>query len=320
MDPDAWNTTPSPDPLQVPPTHGVPNHIIDSLLGRGQNAIEWQRELEGMHYIWRPILRSAIIRRELWYFKGEIEELLAQPNTNTRPGPKSNSCRSILLRIQGHTGERQQRLVLKRLCGPEITFVLSYIIVSLPAIYFLAVTNKLSSCRTLEVYVKGWRSQPSTNFLISNTPKSTCSDAKIYSSNIPSNLRTHQGFSASEFELQQATMDFLPSQASDQQVSSDTVEAYGTNLNTQMLNQVPKSSDLSPATVPVPTFWSQPSQNIIDSVASDLQVSSTYIFTSTHSEGQSYPTTNSTDVQENILGGSHAALCCCEGCIPSGYH
>ena len=185
----------------------------------------------------------------------------------------------------------------------------------------MAVTNKLSSCRTLEVYVKGWRSQPSTNFLISNTPKSICSYAEIYSSNIPSNLRTHhQGFSASEFELQQATMDFSSSQASDQQVSPATVEAYGTNLNTQMLNQVPKSSNPGPATVPMPTFWSQPSQNIIDSVTSDLQVSSTYRFTSTHSERQSYPTTNSTGVQENILGGSHTAFCCCQGCIPSGYY
>jgi hypothetical protein len=115
----SWYMVPS-SRLEVPPTHGVPNQVIDSLLGQGLDAADWQRQLELLHYTWRPILRSSMIRRELWYFKNEIEQLIALPNTNTGPGPKSNSCRSILLKIQGKTGEREQRLRIKRLCGPEI--------------------------------------------------------------------------------------------------------------------------------------------------------------------------------------------------------
>jgi hypothetical protein len=104
----------------VPPPHGVPDHVIDNLLGRGLNAAEWQAALEANNYSWKPILRNTFKRRELWFFKSEIEGLLKQPSFYNTTGRKSNSCRSILMYIQGHSGDRQQRLETRRLCGPEI--------------------------------------------------------------------------------------------------------------------------------------------------------------------------------------------------------
>jgi hypothetical protein len=104
---------------QVPPACGVPDHVIDTLFGRGLSATDWQHELIAQGYNWIPGLRNIIIRREFYFFKSEIEMLLAEPPTPTPNGGKSNSCKSVHRRIKGETGERGQRLHEGRLFGPE---------------------------------------------------------------------------------------------------------------------------------------------------------------------------------------------------------
>jgi hypothetical protein len=104
---------------QVPPACGVPDNVIDALFGRGLSATDWQHELIAQGYKWIPGLRNIIIRREFYFFKSEIERLLAEPPTPTPNGGKSNSCKSVHRRIKGETGERGQRLHEGRLFGPE---------------------------------------------------------------------------------------------------------------------------------------------------------------------------------------------------------
>jgi hypothetical protein len=114
-------TTMTSQLLHISFAYGVPEEILDALLGRGLDEIGWQQELTRQGYPWAKGLRNVIIKRELWYFKDEIERFLAEPSTPIVNGRKfrSNSCRSIHLRIQGKTGEHDQRLREGRLCGPE---------------------------------------------------------------------------------------------------------------------------------------------------------------------------------------------------------
>ena len=114
-------TTMTSQPLTISPAYGVPEEILDALLGHGLDEIGWQQELARQGYQWVKGLRNIIIKRELWFFKDEIERFLAEPSIPTVNGRKfrSNSCRSIHLRIQGKTGEHDQRLREGRLCGPE---------------------------------------------------------------------------------------------------------------------------------------------------------------------------------------------------------
>jgi hypothetical protein len=122
MSSNSWYMAPLPQSLKAPPAYGLPeDEVIYGLFGRGLSAAEWRKQLESLHYTWKPIWRQELARKELRYFKLEIEELLSRPNTNIGPGPKSNSCKSVLLQIQGHTGEREKRLRDGRLCGPEAT-------------------------------------------------------------------------------------------------------------------------------------------------------------------------------------------------------
>jgi hypothetical protein len=106
---------------QLSQPYGVPVEVLNGLLGRGLDETGWQQELTRQGYTWVKGLRNIIIRLEMWYFKDEIECFLAEPSTPTMNSRKcrSNSCRSIYLRIQGKTGEHDQRLQEGRLCGPE---------------------------------------------------------------------------------------------------------------------------------------------------------------------------------------------------------
>jgi hypothetical protein len=109
----------STQPIQVPSTHSIPDSTIDALFGQGLDRAGWKTELERNNYTWVPSLKNRIIKREILFFKDEIERLLSAPNTNQGCKSKSNSRKSILKQIKGKTGEREARLNNRTLFSPD---------------------------------------------------------------------------------------------------------------------------------------------------------------------------------------------------------
>lgn len=99
-------------PARVP----VPDAVIDAKLGRGLSYPELMTELKDDGYVNSPRLKDHVVKRQYLFFRDEIGQILAESATDQKPF-KSNSHRLILLRLQGYTGERDQRLQNQRLCG-----------------------------------------------------------------------------------------------------------------------------------------------------------------------------------------------------------
>jgi hypothetical protein len=98
---------------------GVPDAVIIGLLGKGWSYTDWQKEIERLGYTWNEGLRLRIIKKEYLLFKSEIGQLLSQPNTSNSLKSRSNSFKSIIKRIKGKTGERDQRLQEGKLFGSD---------------------------------------------------------------------------------------------------------------------------------------------------------------------------------------------------------
>jgi hypothetical protein len=95
------------------PRRVVPVHVVDDLIGQGLGYADWERNLKSLGYAWNQRVKDSVINRELSHlFKAEILELLNEPNMarKARDVAKTNSPASILYRLQGRTGERDQRL------------------------------------------------------------------------------------------------------------------------------------------------------------------------------------------------------------------
>lgn len=102
--------------------YGVPESVILALLGQGWSAKRWETELVKQGYKWSKGLKDLIIGKEYNYFKVEIGMMLAQPITNCGSS-KSNTSTNVLPRLQGMTGEREQRLARRALFSPSASYV-----------------------------------------------------------------------------------------------------------------------------------------------------------------------------------------------------
>jgi hypothetical protein len=104
----------------APPSHEELDEFIDTiLLGHGFDAIEWQQRLTQDGFTWTHHMRNYILKKEFWFFKSEIERLISEDPRPTALGGRSNSCKSVLMKIKEESGEREQILLKGRLFGPE---------------------------------------------------------------------------------------------------------------------------------------------------------------------------------------------------------
>jgi hypothetical protein len=307
--------------LQAPPVHGIPQQVLDNLLGRGLNSTDWQREVEALRYTWKPIHRNCAIERELWYFKGEIEELKALPNTNTGPGPKSNSCRSILLRIQGKTGEKARRLQMRRLCGPEISSVILHSI-SFSSTVPLLKADTRHRCRTLENHVQQWRAEAVTTPHLFNLPTSINMGLEYQDIALPTDLPDYNILPS--FSLPSATFTNI-SMGTNTQQASYSIEPSPSNANNLRhgnlgfdsdpwtLSQISETPTEPPFNMPLND--SLVSLSMLNTTESDINISQI-------SSSVSSPVTTATQevgslsaVLETAFEDLHYDFCYCEICF-----